>query len=38
VLSDAGIIIHDEDEETEVQKFREFIESVSPEDFGANPF
>ena len=38
VLSDAGIVIHDEDEETEVQKFREFIESVSPEDFGANPF
>jgi len=34
----AGIVIHDEDEETEVQKFREFIESVSPEDFGANPF
>lgn len=34
VLTEAGIVIKDEDEETEVQKFREFIESVSPEDFG----
>jgi uncharacterized protein len=34
VLSDAGIVIRDEDQEEEVQKFREFIESVSPEDFG----
>lgn len=33
VLADAGIIIRDDDEEVEVQKFREFIESVSPEDF-----
>src|ERR1041385_8265850 len=33
VLNEAGIIIKDEDEEQEVQKFREFIESVSPEDF-----
>jgi uncharacterized protein len=37
VLTEAGIIIRDEDEEQEVQKFREFIESVSPEDFGASP-
>lgn len=34
VLSEAGIIIKDDEEEQEVQKFREFIESVSPEDFG----
>ncbi len=34
VLTEAGIVIRDEDEEQEVQKFREFIESVSPEDFG----
>lgn len=37
VLTEAGILIRDEDEEQEVQKFREFIESVSPEDFGASP-
>lgn len=34
VLADAGIVIPEEDEESEVQKFREFIESVTPEDFG----
>jgi bifunctional DNase/RNase len=34
VLNDAGIVIPEDDEETEVQKFREFIESVTPEDFG----
>jgi uncharacterized protein len=33
VLDEAGIVIRDEDEEREVQKFREFIEQVSPEDF-----
>lgn len=33
VLTDAGIVIRDEDEEQEVQRFREFIESVTPEDF-----
>ncbi|MFN2614578.1 MAG: bifunctional nuclease family protein [Actinomycetota bacterium] len=33
VLNEAGILIKDEDEEQEVQRFREFIESVSPEDF-----
>lgn len=34
VLAEAGIVIRDDDEqEAEVQKFREFIESVSPEDF-----
>lgn len=34
VLADAGILIKDDDEqEREVQQFREFIESVTPEDF-----
>jgi len=34
VLSDAGIIIRDDEEqEREVQQFREFIETVTPEDF-----
>jgi bifunctional DNase/RNase len=37
VLSEAGLIIPDEQED-EVEKFREFLDSVSPEDFrGAQP-
>jgi bifunctional DNase/RNase len=32
VLSEAGLIIPDEQED-EVEKFREFLDSVSPEDF-----
>jgi bifunctional DNase/RNase len=32
VLEQAGIELRDE-EETEVQKFREFLDQVSPEDF-----
>ena len=32
VLSEAGLIIPD-DQENEVEKFREFLDSVSPEDF-----
>ena len=32
VLSEASIVIHD-DEEQEVEKFREFLEQVNPEDF-----
>jgi bifunctional DNase/RNase len=32
VLSEAGLIIPDE-QDNEVEKFREFLESVSPEDF-----
>ena len=32
VLSDAGIVIPDEQED-EVEKFREFLDQVSPEDF-----
>jgi bifunctional DNase/RNase len=34
VLEQAGIELKDE-EETEVEKFREFLDQVSPEDFGA---
>lgn len=34
VLDQAGIELRD-DEETEVQKFREFLDQVSPEDFAA---
>ena len=37
VLSEAGLVIPDEQED-EVEKFREFLDSVSPEDFrGAQP-
>ena len=32
VLNEASILIRD-DEEQEVEKFREFLESVNPEDF-----
>ncbi len=35
VLNEAGIIIRDEDEEQEIERFREFIESVTPEDFAS---
>ena len=35
VLDDAGIEIQDEDEEEEVERFREFLEDLSPEDFQA---
>ena len=34
VLTEASIVIRD-DEEQEVEKFREFLDSVSPEDFEA---
>ena len=33
VLNDAGIEIQDEDEEEEVERFREFLEDLNPEDF-----
>jgi bifunctional DNase/RNase len=35
VLDEAGVEIRDEDEEDEVEKFRDFLESVNPEDFGS---
>ena len=36
VLSEASIVIRD-DEEQEVEKFREFLEQVTPEDFQTKP-
>ncbi len=35
VLEQAGIELRD-DEETEVEKFREFLDQVTPEDFAGN--
>jgi bifunctional DNase/RNase len=34
VLEEAGVEIRDEEEEDEVERFRSFLESVEPEDFG----
>ena len=34
LIEEAGVELHDEDEETEVARFRSFLESVDPEDFG----
>ncbi len=34
VLSEASILIPSGDEEEEVEKFREFLDQVNPEDFG----
>lgn len=33
VLDAAGIEIRDEDEEDEIERFREFLEDINPEDF-----
>ncbi len=33
VLDRAGIELHEEEEETEVERFREFLDQVNPEDF-----
>ncbi|MCJ7726371.1 MAG: bifunctional nuclease family protein [Acidimicrobiia bacterium] len=33
VLDEAGVEIHDEDEEAEVERFRDFLEEITPEDF-----
>lgn len=35
VVEEASITIKDDEEESEVEKFRAFLEEVSPEDFGA---
>ena len=39
VLDDAGVDLPDEgpDEASEVEKFREFLDQISPEDFGIDP-
>jgi hypothetical protein len=34
VLAEASILIPSEDQDAEVEKFREFLENVNPEDFG----
>jgi uncharacterized protein len=36
ILDEAGVAIPDEQEhqEDEVEKFREFLDSITPEDFG----
>ncbi|MGN6598051.1 MAG: bifunctional nuclease family protein [Actinomycetales bacterium] len=34
VLAEAGITITDDEQEDEVEKFREFLDEISPEDFG----
>jgi len=36
VLDEAGILIPDEQED-EVEKFIEFLDHISPEDFGTGP-
>lgn len=33
VLEEAGVEIRDDDEEAEVERFREFLEHITPEDF-----
>lgn len=33
VLDEGGVEIRDEDEENEIERFREFLEEVTPEDF-----
>jgi bifunctional DNase/RNase len=35
VLEEAGVLVTDEDEDVEVEKFREFLEQVNPEDFAS---
>ncbi len=33
VLNEAGVEIHDEADEDEIQRFREFLDDIDPEDF-----
>ncbi len=33
LLDEAGIEIHDDTEEEEIERFREFLDDVTPEDF-----
>jgi hypothetical protein len=33
LLDEAGIEIHDDSEEAEIERFREFLDDVTPEDF-----
>ena len=34
VLDEGGVEIRDEDQEDEIERFREFLEDITPEDFG----
>jgi uncharacterized protein len=36
VLDEAGVIIPDEQEDDEVEKFREFLDTISPDDFAGS--
>lgn len=36
LLDEAGIEIHDDTEEAEIERFREFLDEVTPEDFEAD--
>ncbi len=33
LLDEAGVEIHDEDEEAQIQQFKEFLDEINPEDF-----
>jgi bifunctional DNase/RNase len=35
LLDEAGVEIHDEDEEAQIEQFKEFLEDINPEDFEA---
>jgi bifunctional DNase/RNase len=35
VLEEAGIVVADDEEEDEVERFREFLDGVNPEDFAS---
>lgn len=37
VLNEAGVEIQDQSEEDEIEKFKEFLDQVGPEDFGSTP-
>lgn len=37
ILDDVGVIVPDEDEDQEVERFREFLDHVSADDFQAGP-
>lgn len=36
VLNEAGVEIRDDDDEEEIERFREFLDQIDPEDFDAN--
>jgi hypothetical protein len=35
LLDEAGVEIHDEDEEEQIEQFKEFLDDINPEDFDA---